>query len=381
VAQTFSIGIGDTGPDLVENLYEVLADGTVQPANLTGVSNLRFHLRDASGTEVINAAATLITPFPAQVSYTWSPGDTAAAGMFLRRWTYTVNGEDKSTPNDVDGYPVEIVDPNVTPATNRLTCSAWCTPGDVVVCGPCSGTTLNLDAVDFAIQVASDLLFYLSGRQFTGVCPDTIRPIRDDATGNWWRGIGEVQVDSSFVSRDSNYRSADFVNDRRNIYSELRLPAYPIRAITQVRIDGQVVPSSQYRIADDRFLLAVNGQSWPYWQDLTKDPTQVGTFEVQYTYGVPIPPLGVRAAAAYACQVALACGTGAGDSCALPVRTQQIVRQGLTVRTNTADDYLDNGKTGVPEADAFIRAVNPHGLQERAAVMSPDFDWPAYRIR
>lgn len=385
MAQTFSIAVGDTGPDLVESLFAELADGTIVAANLTGAANVTFHLYDETGTEVVTGAASVLVANPAQVSYTWQPGDTAVGGSFLRRWTWTTSGGAvESSPNDVDGYPVFITDPSVTPATGRLTCTAWCTPQDVVRCGPCSGTAFDTDVLEEAVQIASDILFALSGRQFSGVCPDVVRPIRSEsgwlypAIGSWSVTTGESYGAPSALW---DYRTRDYLRDRRHSASEILLPAYPVHTITQVRIDGAILAPSSYLISDDRWLVRVGG-AWPCSQDITAPPTAPGTFEVQYTYGVPIPPMGVRAAAAYACEVAKACQpSGSDGQCALPPRTQSVVRQGLTIRTLDPADLTDQGRTGIRIADDFIKAVNPNGIQERAAVLSPDVDWPAVRLR
>lgn len=387
MAQTFSIAVGDTGPDLTESLFAELADGTLVPADLTGATNVTFHLYDENGVEVVTGAAAVLNPHPATVAYAWQAGDTATGGTFLRRWTATTAGGARvSFPNDVDGYPVLITDPAVIPATGRLTCTAWCVPADVVRCAPCSGTAFDTDVLEEACQIASDVLFALSGRQFSGVCPDVIRPIRDDVSGWSFPVVGSYSITygESFGTTPGMLRHArDYVSDRRHLASEIRLPAYPVNTITQVRIDGAVLAHSEYQIADNRWLQRLKG-AWPFWQNVTLPATALGSFEVAYTYGVPIPPMGVRAAAAYACEVAKACQPTGGDSaCALPPRTQSIVRQGVSVRMLDPADLLKEGRgrTGLKIVDDFIAAVNPHGIQERAAVLSPDVDWPAIRVR
>lgn len=230
-----------------------------------------------------------------------------------------------------------------------------------------------------AIDSASDILYLLSGKQFPGVCPDTVRPNRPE-----WSSlglIGSVSL-SGEVFGSGEPRHRDYANDRNlgaGSISEIRLPGYPIVAITQIKVDGAIVPPSAYKIDDDRWLARVDGLAWPMYQKTGSDPSELGTFEVVYTYGVAIPPMARRAAGAYACQVVKACKADA--SCSLPPRTQSVVRQGLSANQRDPNDYIDNGKTGVDEADRFIKAVNPNGLQERAAVLSPDVNWPAHRLR
>lgn len=255
----------------------------------------------------------------------------------------------------------------------RQTCEAWCAAVDVVACPPCKGLVFDAAVMADAIDVASDLLYYFSGRQFSGVCSDVVRPNDDGAAP--WPHIGQQPVD--FSRRHYNDNATDRNPDG---LWEIVLPGYPIVAITQVKVDGVVLAPTAYRIIDDRWIARVDGSAWPVMQDLAKASTEKGTFEVAYTFGVPIPPMARRAAAAYACQIAKACTPGAAD-CSLPPRTQSVVRQGLTTRQLDPQDFIEKGRTGVLEADRFIKAVNPNGLQERAVVLSPDTNWPAHRIR
>jgi hypothetical protein len=254
---------------------------------------------------------------------------------------------------------------------SRLVCEAWCATADVIACAPCStGAPFDAAKMADAIDVASDILYLLSGRQFPGVCSDTVRPNHPGSGCGIGIGSVSVRLDSS---GGTSYR--DYSSDRNLAGGpEILLPGYPVVAITSVTIDGVLLAPSAYRIDDDRWLSRIDGEGWPLQDDRAMD-----SFLVVYTYGIAIPPMARRAAAAYACQVLKACLQD--SSCSLPPRTQSVVRQGLSANTRDPNDYIDNGKTGVDEADRFIKAVNPNGLQERAAVLSPDVNWPAHRLR
>lgn len=261
---------------------------------------------------------------------------------------------------------------------SRLVCEAWCASADVIACAPCVG----LGAIDAALMAdaidsSSDILNLLSAKQFPGVCSDTIRPTRPGSGygfGPYGIPIGQVQVDSS--SAGTSYR--EFATDRNlpgGPLTEILLPGYPVIAIQSVTIGGVVVDPAAYRIDDDRWLSRIDGATWPSVQETAAQ----SSFIVVYSYGVAIPPMARRAAAAYACQIVKACKADA--SCSLPPRTQSLVRQGLSANQRDPNDYIDKGKTGVDEADRFLKAVNPNGLQERASVLSPDINWPAHRLR
>lgn len=367
--QTFEIAVGDTGPSIVENLKN--ADGTA--INLAGAT-VRFRLYDSSGVLVIDRPAVVVDAANGQVRYDWQAGDTVAGGTFFRRWHVTLGtGQVVSVPTEdgLDGYPVEIIDPATHAVTGRLVCSAWCDQGDVVACGPCRGATFDPSWMGEAIDIASDLLYLLSGKQYPGVCTRTdLRP-----TCVATPGVASLP----WVSGDPTARRD--ATDAMHLYGLpiALLPVYPVISVTQVRVNGIVLDPSTYMILDDRWLARMDGEGWPAGQDFTKPLTAQGTFGVSVSFGAAPPPAGRRGSAAYACQIVKAC---AGDSsCALPAKTQSIVRSGLSARVLDADDYTENGKTGVPEADRFIRAVNPNGLQERPVILSPDTAWPVHQLR
>lgn len=254
---------------------------------------------------------------------------------------------------------------------DALVCSLWCGASDVTKCGPCSTGVFDADLMDEAITVASDLLYLLTGKQYPGICTETdLRP---------------TCVATPLV--DPRHWLAGDAGARRDVTDAMRLyglpvaliPVFRIVEVLEVKVDGIVLDPSAYMILDDRWLARMDGDGWPVGQDFGKPSTAQGTFSVSVSAGAMPPPAGKRAAAAYACQFLKAC---AGDSsCSLPLKTQSISRQGLSAKVLDIDDYLENGKTGVPEADRFIGAVNPNGLTERAVVLSPDTSWPAHRFR
>lgn len=370
MSQTFPISVGDTGPPVEELLKK--GDGT--PLNT--IVSVRFLLYSASGVLVLDQPGVVVDQPTGDVRYDWGAADTTTlgGGTFFRRWRCVLtDGTTVTVPDGLDGYPVIITDPaSSAPSVGRLVCSPWCSPLDVVKCGACASGAFDPSFLLEQIDIASDILFLLGGLQYPGLCTDTLRPQRDGCAG--FPHIGQVQADLS------RHHYNDYATDRNpDGLWEILLPVYPIVSITQVKVDGVVVPPSSFRILDDRWLARVDGLAWPSSQDLSKDSTEVGTFEVIPVFGAVPPPAGRAAAAAYACQIAKACS--ADSSCSLPARTQQVVRQGLSARTLDPDDYIENGKTGVNEADRFIRAINPNRLQERPSILSPDMNWPAHRMR
>ena len=128
-------------------------------------------------------------------------------------------------------------------------------------------------------------------------------------------------------------------------FSRVDLGASPIIAVSEVIVDGAVVPASSYRVDDYHWLVRIDGESWPCCQNLSADPaTDDNTLQVSSTWGSTVPTLGVLAARRLACESYASC---AGlEACALPRRLQTITRQGLTVALLDPFEFLDRARSG-----------------------------------
>jgi hypothetical protein len=221
---------------------------------------------------------------------------------------------------------------------------------------------------DVASQ-ASDLLFQLSARQFTGECgPRTVRPpcdscwcgyqvlSRGHVIGPWDYGYPLMLCDSCLLACAP---------------SVVKLAGYPVREVVEVLIDGVVLPATEYAVVQDRYLVRLNDGHWPTSQDLTLPTTEPGTWSVQYTYGSDPPPLGISAATQLACELYKECS---GQACVLPKGVTRITRQGVTIDklAFTSWSYRDGRwATGLPLVDAFLAASNPVGLIRRPVLWAP----------
>lgn len=260
------------------------------------------------------------------------------------------------------------------PPTDRHTdipqtgvCSPWATGEEV--CAACNDVFVDPDLVDIMLGVASDALFLLSGRQFAGTCRDTVRPCGcSGGTGPayWSRG-----------------RSCGCLSGRRcgcTTVGEISLGAYPVTDIVSVKVDGDTLAASQYRIDDHRWLVRLpdadgSNPGWPHCNRMDLATTEDSTFEVTFDYGIAPPTGGSRAAASLACQLALACNPDSDDTCRLPQRVRSIVRAGVSMDMAVVLDPLElfrEGRTGLVEVDLWLASVNPHGIRRRATVHSPD---------
>lgn len=262
-------------------------------------------------------------------------------------------------------------------------CTPWTTVG-AVQADPrayrADGSPLLPGLLQTKIDVASELLYRLSGRQFAGVCTDIVRPtmrwyrVDDDmpqTPWSWW-GRWPDRIET-YTSRDPHRW------DGNTSPQEITLGAYPLRQILEVRANGQVIPSAAYRIDNRRTLVNLDERNypWPVAQDMTADPaTDDNTFQVTFEYGQAPNQGGVDACIRYAIELAKgACG----DPCQLPERVLSMQMQGVSYAVLDPMTFLDKGKTGIYEVDMWLQSVNPNGLRRRSTVLTPDRPRPVRR--
>lgn len=155
---------------------------------------------------------------------------------------------------------------------------------------------------------------------------------------------------------------------------EVWLPG-PVASVTSVVIDGVTIDPSAYRVDNNSILVRQDGGEWPQCQDFDLSgtaPDTTNTFFVTYSRGTPVPIAGQIAAGILACDFAKSCTTG----CKLPGNLSSLTRQGVEVSLADPTDELNDGLTGVPQVDQWIRSVNPNKLQYRSRVYSPDVNYP-----
>lgn len=270
-------------------------------------------------------------------------------------------------------------------------CTPWCDANDIwVQCGSPTttigvGTTIEICPVDMMpyAQMASWLLWELSGRMHSGRCTRTVRPCSETPCGfqRLSRGYvvwpeGEPFWTGTAWEFDHNHDGCGCTPLDR-----IHLAGYPVREIVEVKIDGVVVPAADnWRLDKRRFLTRMadaNGvqQSWPACQRMDLDDTESGTFSVTYAYGQDPPLLGQLAAAQVGCEIYNAT---TGQECALPAGTIRVTRQGVSIDRMATLGWFRGGtgahaqwQTGLSLVDAFLNAINPAGLTRRPMMMAP----------
>lgn len=234
-------------------------------------------------------------------------------------------------------------------------CTPWITAADVAALCDALEHSGDPSVYDEAALSAAQILYELSGRQFSGLCgPVTVRPCKPQGSC--------LPSDPCGCCRVSRVALAGVV-----------------REVSEVLIDGVAIDAAEYRVDGRKWLVRLadadgNRQRWPACQRLDRADTEDDTFAVTYTYGVDVPQAGLDAAVELACNLAAA---GAGGECALPAGVVRVTRQGITV---DLERFLEKGVTGLRLVDAFLQAYNPAGLRRRAAVWSPDVPGYAQRV-
>ena len=247
-------------------------------------------------------------------------------------------------------------------------CTPWITGDDVAACCPVETSSGAL--FDSAAEAASDLLFQLSGRQFAGECgPREVRPPCSDCwcgfqilsrgyvIGPWDYGYPLLLCDTCLTGCSP---------------SAVKLAGVPVREVTEVTINGDVVPDDEYTLVNDRYLIRLDDHRWPIAQDLTLPTSEDHTFAITYTYGQDPPELGRMAAAELACQLYAACGNL--SECALPLGTVRVIQQNVVVEKLAFTSWAFRNRewrTGLPLVDAFLQGYNPSVNKRRSTWWAP----------
>jgi len=378
----------------------VLYVGSAQPfeavfeSGQTGlVGTVEVAVIDNDGVTVIGPTTADITEniiggIPTGV-YTWNaPAAPGTLGQYSVTWSpdglwdpISVSIEDLVVLTAEPGPP-PLIPPPDDGGLGIGPCTAWTTSDDVLLCcGVDVGTDTSV--FDDYVIAASQTLFELSGRLFSGLCTKTARPCRTDCgCGLQVLSRGHVVGPWDWGWAGSYWTCGDDDPCGCQPLSRVLLSGYPVREITDVKIDGVAIDPATYRLDNHRWLTRVRNPAdpttvlaWPSCQALDLDDTQNGTFSVTYTYGQNPPMLAVQAAIELACEVYKSCNGSA--ECALPGGATRITRQGITIERSVFTRWASiDGlwRTGLTRVDAFLNAYNQRGMTRRPVTWSPDGD-------
>jgi hypothetical protein len=218
------------------------------------------------------------------------------------------------------------------------------------------------------LLVASETLFHLSGEKWRGAGCTYTAELRghppEQGSGAWpyYRSWGMTHSSPSYwwfplasVAWWPVYRETD------PMPYAVRLPHDEVTEIVSVTMNGTALDPTTYRLARGNWLERTDGRSWTAWFD---------HLVVEYGYGNAPTEAGVQACLTLANEIGKAeCGD---NTCRLPKRVTSITRQGVSIAVIDSMDFFKIRKTGLPDVDLWLTAVNPNGRQRRARVLSPD---------
>lgn len=234
----------------------------------------------------------------------------------------------------------------------------WVTPEEL-------GTYAESEFAYEAAKAASNLLWALSGRKYSGITTVTERYVCASRRYRYGASIrnskaelinGEVyNIPSSDI--DFYY---DITSDGTAQSARLRLRGRPVTKIHSIRNRlGKIINPSQYYLVDHSTIQATAGVPWT--------PCDV---EVTYSYGIDPPTLGKLAARTLAIEFAKL--WAGDDDCMLPQRVTSVSRQGVSYTILDSQDFINDMRTGIYAVDLFLKSVNPDKARAKARVFTPD---------
>jgi hypothetical protein len=235
----------------------------------------------------------------------------------------------------------------------------WVTPSELPV-----SYQDSIYATD-ACQVASNLLWTMSGRKYQGTTTVTERYFTSiDAFR--YQGSSAKQFFPHMIGGTvfnlpaEDWNDSAYQSDGSSSLSRIRLRGKPVQEVHLVRsgYDGSIIPADAYYLAEHSTLIANKGTPWT-----------PGNLEVTYTYGQQPPTAGRHAARVFAIELIKA---WEGDDCALPDRVTSVSRQGVSYTILDNQDFLENFRTGIYVIDLFLKTANPAKALAPTKVFSPD---------
>lgn len=209
---------------------------------------------------------------------------------------------------------------------------------------------------DAALRASVNTLWALSGRQFA-VLDVTLAPYLPAARPSARTEYGRVL--SAGAGR------TPLVPGGVQPSRAFRLPGGAV-SVTRVELAGEELPASAWTLDPDGTLVRLDG-AWPAGQDV-----YAPVWTVRYLRGQAAPDDANLAAGRYALELAKAMHLDPATP--TPTRTRDAARQKIDRASEDAEERANEGLTGVPVVDKWLRAVNPHRLAATPFVWSPDTD-------
>lgn len=229
-----------------------------------------------------------------------------------------------------------------------------------------------------SLALASSTLRRLTGYR-VGNCPITVRPCTPANASEYlpsyrdlYGSFGSSSYYGSFspgMDLNGSWINSCGCNSSCGCSTtcEIKLPG-PVGRIDEVKVDGNIVSASNYRVDNGNVLTWTGGGDcpWPASQDLALADTEAGTFSITYLNAHQVDLNGAFAVGLLAIEYAKAC---TGGKCRLPAGVTQVVRQGISM--DISSGAFPGGLTGIREVDSYVALWNPHGQRQPSTVWSP----------
>lgn len=305
--------------DLSSDWYD--ADGAAEPSAIT--------------LEITKPDGTLLSFDKTDMDGSMSDGSTvldvwtyAQVVDIAGPWRYTFSGTVTGAPvTQMEQVFLVGIEYSVGP------CEPWCTWEEVTECVT-SGLLDGLDpaAREMTIDVASEIVYNLDRRKYSGICTTT-------------RAL------CLSCRRCAPLRCGCEPNDA------IDLALVPVWGVWDVIVDGVTLAPSEYEVTQRRYLSRTDGSAWPRGDD----------WFATWAYGRPVPPGGRRAVALFAAEIAKGC---LAMECQIPQRVTSIVREGVSYPVLDSLSMIQEGRTGVALTDLWI-VSDLKGSKVKPGIFSP----------
>ena len=210
----------------------------------------------------------------------------------------------------------------------------------------------------YATACMSALTLHRVGGRPVSIMPDS----RDRVQGHYlWRKLEDDLFPIGQFYPGMAYPSEQELHSLHTVRKvEAVLLPGTVGEVTRVLIDQEVLGPAAYRVEDGRYLVRIDGRSWP------RDSGD--NFVVTYHNTYPVDEMGAHAAGVMAAEW-LQLITG-NKNCRLPANATSVSRQGINIEVATG--MFPGNVTGIPEIDAYLMLFNPHALRVAPRVYSPD---------
>lgn len=226
----------------------------------------------------------------------------------------------------------------------------------------CDCDLLDDETVELLIDQASDAIAILTGGKVSGECTDTVRPLRSTPYLCHHHGHG--------------YYSPWEVHDNRLSGGITLMGPNPL--VTQVKIDGVVLASSEYKLVDGVNLYRVEGR-WPTKQNVLLDDTEDHTFSITYQFGI-LPYIAKLAAEEIVCDM-IRRDIRTNQTKSLPPSARSATIAGVSIQLEQQVEELRRRAILLPNLIRLLTIYAPDGGSP-TTVYSPELEdgWTLHRV-